>query len=107
MMHASPADIEFAQKGAVLVKARNPLMKRDDKIKILRGFIESLTQETFMVYSGKILDMINVKKERAEKYTTTEEQVSSIISEIPRFQLLKDDLIKRVKEARQEYGLES
>jgi len=106
MMNASPADIEFAQKGMVLVKARNPLISRDDKIKILRSFVDSLTQETFMVYSTKILNMVNLPKDRAETFKTSEEQLNSMITEIPRFCLLREDLMDRIKKARKKYRLE-
>jgi len=103
---ANSADIEFAEKGLVLVKARNPLMSRDDKIKVLRGFVDSLTQETFMVYRNKILDMINIKKERAEKFKTANEQTDSIIFEVPRLSILREDILARVKKERKRYKLE-
>ncbi len=101
----SPNDVEFGQKCLVLVKARNPLLSVEAKHKILRDFVDSLSQQTFVVYSGKILDMVDFSKKNAQNYKTTQEHVQYVISWCPRFADIKNDLTERVRKARQKYLL--
>ncbi len=99
----SPTDIEFGQKCFVLLKAKNPFMSKEDKHKILRGFVDSLSYQTFVVYADKILGFVNF--DNAKDYKTVEEQVSHIISWCPRLEDVKDELTKRVRETRKKYKL--
>ncbi len=99
----SPSDIEFGQKCLVLLKAKNPFLSKEAKHKILRGFVDSLSQQTFLVYADKILDFVNF--DNGKDYKTTEEQVNHVISWCPRFEDIKVELTKRVKETRAKHKL--
>jgi hypothetical protein len=106
MMNPTPADIEFAKKSAVLRKTMNPLMKLEDRTKIFVGFVNSLSDQTFMIYRDKILEKMNPSKDTCSKFKNTEEQVADRINIIPRLSLLKDELTARVRESRVSYGLD-
>ncbi len=106
MMQPSRANRECAEKSKVLLKTLNPCMPKEARTKIFVGFVNSLSDQTFFMYRDKILDKMNPSKSSALKCKNTEEQVAGIIGRIPRLELIKDDLMERVKTARKSYGLE-
>ncbi len=102
------ASLEIIGKMPMLFVGRLPLLPVKTKNGILADTANKLSKKAFYLSAYRMIAMIEFdKKERAEKYKITDEQVASIISEIPRFELLRDDLMKRVKEARENYGLEA
>ena len=57
MTNPTPADIEFAEKSLKLAKETgNPFMSPDKRRAKFVEFVNSLSDQTFMVYRDKILD---------------------------------------------------
>jgi hypothetical protein len=107
MTNLNPADIEFAQKSMKLAKAvGNPFMSPDRRRAEFVKFVDSLSDETFMIYRDKILDKVNPSESTAKQSKNTEDNVKAIIAKLPRLELLKSELTERVKKSRKSYGLE-
>lgn len=106
MINPTAADLEFAEKSLRLCRNLGFLMPKEERTKRFVEFVNSLSDETFMVYRDKILGKVNPSKDTAKQSKNTEENVKAIIAKLPRLELIKDELTERVKNARKSYGLE-
>lgn len=106
---AYPALQEFG----LLVRGIQPIMMDEnstvkEKRTVLNQLVEELSDKAISnaMVANQIMIIINMKEEECKKFSSTDAQVNSILTWLPRMKLHRDKLAKKVEHARKIYGLQ-
>jgi hypothetical protein len=93
---------------AILPTMTDPTVSKEDKRITLNTMVNELSESTFKqgVIADQIMVIINMQEEECAKFEDTEEQVDFILTWLPRMELHKDRLAKKIAFNRKKFGLE-
>ncbi len=97
---------EVATKGAKLFRSQlNPFTSKEETDKLLNEFLESMSDAGFVQLAPILVEQLQLSKERAEKFESSEAQADAYIKRRPRMEVCRDMIVGRMKEFRQKCNL--
>jgi hypothetical protein len=100
------------QEFGLLIRGIQPIMTDvnstvEEKRTALNQLVNELSEKTFKndIVVNQIMIIINMKKEECEKFSSTDAQVNSILTWLPRMAIHREKLAKKVEHARKSFGL--